>query len=67
MNDKPLQNKEHTARLALSVAEAAYALSTSRQHLYSLFKKRELKSFKLGRRRLVRLSEIERYITERET
>ena len=67
MNDNPSQDKEHTARLALSVAEAAYALCTSRQHLYSLFKKRELKSFKLGRRRLVRLAELERYIAERET
>lgn len=66
MNDKRLQDKEHTPRLAVSVAEAAHALSTSRQHLYKLFKTGGLKSFKLGRRRLVRLAEIERYITERE-
>lgn len=66
MNDPPSQDKEHTPRLAVSVKEAAYALSTSRQHLYKLFKTHQLKSFKLGRRRLVRLAELDRYITERE-
>ena len=67
MNDKPLQDKEHITRLAVSTVEAAHALSISRQHLYSLFNAGDLRSFKSGRRRLVRLAELERYITERET
>jgi len=67
MNDKPLQDKEHIARLAVSVAMAAYTLSVTRQHLYSLFKTGDIKSFKSGRRRLIRLSELDRYIAERET
>lgn len=66
MNDKPLQDKEHITRLAVSVDEAAHALSVTRQHLYTLFKTGELRSFKSGRRRLIRFSEIDRYIAERE-
>jgi len=57
----------HIVRLAVSVNEAARALSVSRRHVYTLIETGELKSFTSRRRRLVRLSEIERYITERET
>ncbi len=53
-------------RLALSVDEAAHALSVSRRHLYVLFELGELRSFTSRRRRLVRMSELERYIAERE-
>ena len=56
----------HGPRLAVSVVEAAHALGVSRRHVYTLLETGELKSFTSRRRRLVRVSELERYISERE-
>ncbi len=56
----------HGPRLAVSVDEAAHALGVSRRHLYTLLETGELKSFTSRRRRLVRLAELERYVSERE-
>ncbi len=53
-------------RLAVSVDEAARALGVSRRHVYVLFELGELRSFTSRRRRLVRVSELERYIAGRE-
>ncbi len=53
-------------RLALSVDEAARALGVSRRHIYMLFELGELSSFTSGRRRLIRVSALERYIEKRE-
>jgi len=52
-------------RLAVSVKEAAHNLSVSHRHLYTLLENGDLKSFKSGRRRLISLGEIEKYIVER--
>ncbi len=53
-------------RLAVSVDDAARILSVSRRHIYDLLEAGELSSFTSGRRRLIRVSELERYIAERE-
>ena len=58
--------KGHGPRLAVSVVEVAHALGVSRRHVYTLLETGELKSFTSRRRRLVRVSELERYISERE-
>jgi len=67
MDTQTIPRTEQGLCLAISVEEAAHALSVTRQHIYSLFKIGDLKSFKSGKRRLVRVSELERYIDDRET
>jgi excisionase family DNA binding protein len=41
-------------------------LAVSRRHLYDLLETRALRSFTSGRRRLIRVTELERYVQERE-
>ncbi len=53
-------------RLAGSVDDAAHALGVSRRHIYDLLEAGELSSFTSGRRRLIRVSALERYIEKRE-
>lgn len=68
MNTNPAsaQVQTHGIKLAVSIEEAAHALSVSRRHLYTLLETGELKSFTSRRRRLIRLTELNRYIMERE-
>ena len=53
---------EPNALLAVSPAEAARMMSLGRTKLYELLAADELKSFKLGTRRLIRVSEIEAFL-----
>ena len=62
----PAQVRDHAVRLAISIEEAAHALGVSRRHLYTLLETGELRSFTSRRRRLIRVSELERYIAGRE-
>ena len=55
-----------TPLLAVGVDDAAYALGVSRRHIYTLIDSGELRSFMSRGRRLIRLSEIERYMDARE-
>ena len=57
----------HGPRLAVSVEDAAYALGVSRRHIYTLLETGEVRSFTSRRRRLIRLSELERYMDARES
>lgn len=57
--------QDHIVRLAVSIPMAAYKLSVSPRHVYTLIETGELKSFTSGRRRLISLGEIEKYIAER--
>jgi excisionase family DNA binding protein len=52
--------------LAVSPGEAARILGCGRTKLYELLTSGEIKSFHLGRRRLVRLAAIEAWITSKE-
>lgn len=54
----------HTAPLAVSVVEAARTLGVSRSTIYELLTG-ELPSFTIGRRRLVRVSDIEAFLAQR--
>jgi excisionase family DNA binding protein len=49
-------------RLAYSIDEAARLLSISRRHLYDLISKGRLTSCKLGARRVITRSELERLL-----
>lgn len=49
-----------------TVEETCKLLRVSRWQVNELFNRRELSSVKIGRRRLVRLSEINRYLDRRE-
>jgi excisionase family DNA binding protein len=51
-------------RLALDVQSAADMLSTSRRHLYDLIAEGRLASTKIGLRRVIPRSEIERLLAE---
>ncbi len=48
--------------ILLTVNEAAEALRLSRATVYRLFRQRKLRSVRIGCRRLVRVSELERII-----
>jgi excisionase family DNA binding protein len=48
--------------LAVSVCDAARAIGISRSSLYLLFAQRKLKSLKIGKRRLVEIAEVERFL-----
>jgi excisionase family DNA binding protein len=50
--------------LALSVSDAARAIGVSRATLYVLFAQRQLKSLKIGKRRLVERAEVERFLAD---
>lgn len=50
-------------RLAYRVDEAAVLLGISRTFIYRLIEKGDLKSFKLGRRRLVLKSDLDEFAT----
>lgn len=50
---------------ALSPVQACKSLSLSKTKLFELLKRRELKSFTVGRKRLIPQSEIERFIAVR--
>ena len=58
---------ERGPRLAVSVDEAAHSLGVSRRHLYTLLEAGELRSFTSRRRRLVRVAELHRYISDQES
>ncbi|MFP3880932.1 MAG: helix-turn-helix domain-containing protein [Actinomycetota bacterium] len=51
-------------RLAYTVNEAAEVLRCSRGHIYRLIERGHLDRVKIGRRTLIRASEIERILTE---
>jgi excisionase family DNA binding protein len=57
-------NRPYDGVLALSVSDAARAIGVSRATLYVLFAQRELKSVKVGKRRLVECAEVERFLAD---
>jgi excisionase family DNA binding protein len=54
-------------KLNYSVSEACEALGIGRTTLYFLIKQRELEVCRIGRRTLVPVRSIERFVTERST
>ncbi len=66
--DTTTQNpSQQPPKLAVSIDHAAHTLDVSRRHVYTLIENGELVSFTSGRRRLVRVSELERYISDQES
>jgi excisionase family DNA binding protein len=53
---------ERRALIAVSPSEAARMMGLGRTKLYELLSANELKSLKLGTRRLIRVSEIESFL-----
>lgn len=53
---------ETTASLSVSVEEAARLTSHSRSGIYEVIASGELKAFKLGRRRLILMTELKAWI-----
>jgi excisionase family DNA binding protein len=60
-------NKTFEGRLALSPAEAAKALGVSHVTIYRLINGGELKSFTIGRRRLIGVDEIKAFIERKQS
>jgi excisionase family DNA binding protein len=59
-------DKDASDRLAVPPAEAARLASLSRTKLYEILGTGELKSFKVGARRLIRIAELERWLAANE-
>lgn len=57
-----MNNPEHIAPLAVSVEEAARVVGYSRSGVYELIASGDLKAFKLGRRRLILMTELKAWI-----
>jgi excisionase family DNA binding protein len=55
-----------SAKLAVSIAEAAQLLSISRSHLYPIVMRGEIPSFHIGRSHLIRVSALEAWIRQQE-
>lgn len=56
-----IQSETRPARLALSVRAAAESVAISRSTLYKLMSAGEIRWFKVGHRRLIAVSELERW------
>lgn len=54
-----------TTRIALSVSEAAAAAGISRAFIYRALSSAELPSSLLGRRRIIRVADLDAWIVER--
>ena len=61
-----MANTSEPTRLAVSPREAARILGCGSTKFYELLTSGEIKSFHLGRRRLIRLSAIDEWIKMRE-
>lgn len=57
-----MNNPEHIAPLAVSVEDAARVVGYSRSGVYELIASGDLKAFKLGRRRLILMTELRAWI-----
>ena len=57
------QDRDKFKRL-LTAKEAANYISHSRSHIYKLLKSKEIKSFKIGKRRLFDIQDLDLYIEE---
>jgi len=57
-----MNNPEHIAPLAVSVEDAARVVGYSRSGVYELISSGDLKAFKLGRRRLILMTELKAWI-----
>ncbi|WP_286800393.1 helix-turn-helix domain-containing protein [Pseudomonas sp. UBA4034] len=57
-----MNNPEHIAPLAVSVEDAARVVGYSRSGVYELIASGNLKAFKLGRRRLILMTELKAWI-----
>jgi excisionase family DNA binding protein len=55
----------HTVRLTTSVAEARVSLGIGNTKLYELINAGQLDTIRVGRRRLVTVASIERFVTTR--
>lgn len=53
---------EHPTALSVSVEDAARIVGYSRSGMYELIAKGEIKTFKLGRRRLILMTELKIWI-----
>lgn len=52
----------HIPILALGIDDAARSIGIARSAIYQAVAKGEIASFKLGRRRMIQVKELERYI-----
>lgn len=60
------KHSEHAGRAALSVAEACKQIGIGKTTLYKLIRKKRIESMKVGKRRLISLKAVERFIEQHE-
>ncbi|WP_371917671.1 helix-turn-helix domain-containing protein [Pseudomonas gelidaquae] len=59
----PLMNQTNLlAPISVGIEEAARLIGVARSMLYEMIKKGEIQTFKLGRRRLVRVKTLEAFV-----
>lgn len=61
-----MQQYEHNLPRLISIKSACLALNVGRTNIYSLIKRRQLSTVKLGRRTLIKVASIEALIREGE-
>lgn len=62
IKDKHMSQAEQFAPLSVSVEDAARIVGHSRSGIYELIASGDLKAFKLGRRRLILMTELKAWI-----
>lgn len=60
----PDPDRSNSHRLAVSPAEAARMLGLGRTKFYELLADKQIASLKIGTRRLIRLSDLERWLAD---
>jgi len=60
--EKPMEQKNQIEPLSVSVEDAARIVGFSRSSIYELIAKGEVKTFKIGRRRLVLMTELKSWV-----
>jgi excisionase family DNA binding protein len=62
------QPKDDSAQVPIlfTIAEASTYLRISKNTVYGLLRTNELKAVRIGRRRLIQASELQRFVTQRE-
>lgn len=67
MQQQPVSNQHNDERYAIGPAEAAHRAGLGRTTIYAALKDGDLKSIKIGARRLIMVDELRRWLASHQT